>query len=96
MMIKSGIFLCFIAIELIVLAFFYSDAKHTVAARNAELQMKRALVSELSLTDFALFTEARYTRHPSLADTFSAFQDFPSSMDHFPAGSIVAPVKRRL
>ncbi|MBF0466911.1 MAG: hypothetical protein HQK94_17730 [Nitrospirae bacterium] len=94
MMIKSGIFLSLIAIELIVIGFLYLDAKHTVAGRNTELQMKRALVKELSLTDFALFTEARYTRHPSQADTFSPFQDFPSSMDHFPAGSILAPSRR--
>ncbi|MBF0563628.1 MAG: hypothetical protein HQK89_00140 [Nitrospirae bacterium] len=74
-----------------MIAFLYTDANHTIAARNAEVQSKRELVRKLSLTDFAVFTEARYTRHPSQADTFSAFQDFPSSMDHFPAGSIVGP-----
>jgi hypothetical protein len=38
-----------------------------------------------------LFTEARYTRHPSQADLHSAFQDHPFAMDHFPTGSLLPP-----
>lgn len=49
------------------------------------------LVTRLGLTDLALWTEARYTRHPSQTDRFSAFQDFPAAPEHFPAGSIVPP-----
>lgn len=49
------------------------------------------LAGQLGLTDLALWTEARYTRHPSQADLFAAFQDAPGSFDHFPAGSIIAP-----
>jgi hypothetical protein len=51
----------------------------------------RALTTQLGLTDLALFTEARYTRHRSLADLHSAFQDAPMAMEHFPAGSLVTP-----
>lgn len=50
-----------------------------------------ALVRELELTDLCLFTDARYTRHPSMADLHSAFQDHPLAMDHFPSGSIMGP-----
>lgn len=51
-----------------------------------------ALVRRLGLTDLCLFTEARYTRHPSQADRFSAFQDHPGAFEHFPSGSLmVAP-----
>jgi hypothetical protein len=50
-----------------------------------------ALAAQLGLTDMALFTEARYTRHRSLADLHSAFQDAPMAMEHFPAGSLVMP-----
>jgi hypothetical protein len=50
-----------------------------------------AMVQALRLTDLALFTEARYTRHLSQADTFSAFQDGPVALEHFPAGSLVMP-----
>jgi hypothetical protein len=50
-----------------------------------------AMVQALQLTDFAWFTEARYTRHLSQADGHSAFQDGPAAMEHFPAGSLVMP-----
>ncbi len=45
----------------------------------------------LDLTDLCLFTEARYTRHPSQADRFAAFQDHPVALEHFPSGSLVPP-----
>jgi hypothetical protein len=52
-----------------------------------------AMVQALHLTDLALFSEARYTRHLSQADAFSAFQDGPVAMEHFPAGSLVQPTR---
>lgn len=61
------------------------------AAREGELERQAALVRRLGLTDLCLFTEARYTRHPSQADRFSAFQDHPHALEHFPSGSLVAP-----
>ncbi|PNU20557.1 hypothetical protein C2E25_06680 [Geothermobacter hydrogeniphilus] len=55
------------------------------------LAVRRQLVAGLQLTDFAIWTEARYTRHPSQADFFTPFQDFPGALEHFPAGSLLAP-----
>lgn len=55
------------------------------------LPARRALVRQLQLTDLAIWTEARYTRHPSQADLFTPFQEFPGAMEHFPAGSLLAP-----
>jgi hypothetical protein len=52
------------------------------------------LVAALALSDPALFTEARYTRNPSIADLHSAFQDGPASLDHFPSGSLVVAPRR--
>lgn len=49
------------------------------------------LVRELGLTDLALFTEARYTRHPTQTDLHSPFQDHPGAIEHFPSGSILPP-----
>ena len=43
----------------------------------------------LGLSDLALFTEARYTRHPALADLNTPFQDHPLGFDHFPSGTIM-------
>lgn len=51
----------------------------------------RALVRELGLTDLSLFTEARYTRHPSQTDRHTAFQDHPAVLEHFPTGSLMLP-----
>ena len=58
------------------------------AAGSADMQQ---LVERLGLTDPVLFTEARYTRHPTQADLQSAFQDHPAAFEHFPTGSLVPP-----
>ena len=68
-------------------------AHNTWAQQQASLKPDQtaAMVQALQLTDLALFTEARYTRHLSQADAFSAFQDGPVALEHFPAGSLVMP-----
>jgi len=63
----------------------------STARHQARLDANRELVARLGLTDLALFTEARYTRHPSQADLHSALQDHPGAFDHFPSGSLLAP-----
>ena len=57
----------------------------------ARQQQASQLVRDVGLTDLAWFTEARYTRHLSQADLHSALQDGPGALEHFPAGSLVAP-----
>jgi hypothetical protein len=52
---------------------------------------ERWLVGRLMLTDLALFTEARYTRHLSQAGLNTPFQDFPMALEHFPSGSFAQP-----
>jgi hypothetical protein len=59
--------------------------------RTDQLAAARTLATRLGLTDLALFTEARYTRHPSQADLHSAFQDHPLALEHFPSGSLIVP-----
>jgi hypothetical protein len=54
-------------------------------------ERNRQLVRSLQLTDLALFTEARYTRHLTQADGHAAFQDHPLALEHFPSGSLLAP-----
>lgn len=76
----------FIAILLTVI-----DANIQQHAGMDLLNQKAQLVSELGLSDLALFTEARYTRHLSLADRQSAFQNSPASLDYFPTGSLYQP-----
>jgi hypothetical protein len=50
-----------------------------------------SMARRLGLTDLSLFTDARYARHPSQADRFAPFQDHPTSLEHFPSGSLVLP-----
>ena len=66
-------------------------AVHDAQERRADV---RSLVKALGLTDIALLTEARYTRHLSLADLHSPFQDAPMAIEHFPAGSLTTPTRR--
>ena len=35
--------------------------------------------------------EARYTRHPALADRHAPFQEHPLALEHFPSGSLILP-----
>ncbi|MDM8557107.1 hypothetical protein QUF75_20485 [Desulfococcaceae bacterium HSG7] len=87
---KSKIFIGIIVIEAALLAVFYITACLSVKERQPELRVKRKLVKCLMLTDLSLWTEATYTRHPSQADFFTPFQDFPAAIEHFPSGSVVA------
>jgi hypothetical protein len=67
---------------------------HGAIARKdaqARLQGKKELASQLQLTDLALFTEARYARHPAMTDRFAAFQNHPMALEHFPAGALIRP-----
>lgn len=69
----------------------FLDAALLRSRGAAQLAGRAALAARLGLTDLALFTEARYTRHPSQADLHSAFQDHPLALEHFPTGSLLPP-----
>ena len=51
------------------------------------------LVQVFELTDLSIWTGARYTRHLSQADVFSAFQDGMGALEHFPEGTLAPPVQ---
>jgi len=85
-------YLLFTCCGFLLLGGFYLHS--WLAARTADAELipaKQHLVDALELTDLAIWTEARYTRHPTQADGFTAFQDLPASLGHFPAGSIISP-----
>ncbi|GAB4491274.1 MAG: hypothetical protein OHK006_25010 [Thermodesulfovibrionales bacterium] len=85
-------FLALLAVlSAILLGLALQAGAKTAEWKARDLPEHRRIARALGLTDLALWTEARYTRHPSQADFFSAFQDFPASFEHFPAGSLVAP-----
>lgn len=94
---KGDVFLgllaaAYLGLAALGLVFPRLDAEAVSARRAASSE----LVERLMLTDLALFTEARYTRHPSQADLFSAFQDHPGAWDHFPTGGVIPPPEHLL
>lgn len=89
---RTLLFFCFLVGCCLLLGALLQHGSGTKARLlNDLLPGKRQLVKQLGLTDLALWSEARYTRHPSQADLFTAFQDYPGAFDHFPAGSIISP-----
>jgi hypothetical protein len=91
---RSTILLLFFAVSSLAMLLSLIDANIRQQQATAVLQQRGELVAELGLTDLALFTEARYTRHLSQADLHSAFQDHPMALEHFPSGSLQRPPQR--
>jgi hypothetical protein len=52
------------------------------------------VVFHLGLSDLALSTEARYTRHPAISDAVVVSMDHPGAIDHFPSTFFWAPPRR--
>ena len=88
---KSTFFLMLIMLDCFILGLFSLQAVRSSGQEAAARAVRRGLVARLSLTDLVLFTDARYTRHPSMADLNTPFQDSPLSLEHFPSGSLLGP-----
>lgn len=86
---KSSLFFLYITIQTILLGCMLTHASYKQKSDVNRLQENISLVQQLGLTDLCLFTEASYTRHLSLADFHTAFQDSPMALEHFPSGSLV-------
>ena len=86
---KSNFFFLYLLIQTLILGCLFSHASYKQESNDSHLQEKVNLVQRLGLTDLCLFTEASYTRHPSLADFHTAFQNSPMALEHFPSGSLV-------
>jgi hypothetical protein len=72
------------------LCLFFSIRDSRGEWRNDVAVMRQA-VKELGLSDLAISTEARYTRHPAVSDPVVPFMDHPGAMEHFPSGSFWRP-----
>jgi len=66
-------------------------AEYNVKASAPVFARKVSIVRQLGLTDLCLFTEASYTRHISMTDMATPFQDSPATFEHFPTGALVSP-----
>lgn len=72
------------------------DCCKVCESRQKKIQFIKEQIAALELTDLCLFTESRYTRHPSQSDVHSAFQDHPMALEHFPTGSFLSPNRKSL
>jgi len=89
-------FACLIALELFALVYLLGVGHFAADRMEPVLRCNRQLVQVLDLTDLSIWTGARYTRHLSQADMFSAFQDSMGALEHFPAGALTPlPVPMR-
>lgn len=93
---RYRIFTLLMVVEALALALLVAaghfDTDRTAPARRCNRQLVRAF----ELTDLAIWTGARYTRHVSQADTFAAFQDSMGALEHFPEGALapLPPLER--
>ncbi len=92
---KSTLFIFFTSISAVLLMALMLHSWFSVRTVGAFLRPCTDLTRELQLTDLCLFTEARYTRNPSMADFHAPFQDSPLALEHFPSGSLVTPPRFR-
>ncbi|BCS55331.1 hypothetical protein [Geobacter sp. SVR] len=89
---KSTIYLLFTAcsVAACLLAVLHAAFRRHYDGRT-ERRHRATLVRELRLTDLCLFTDARYTRNPAMADRHAPFQEHPVALEHFPSGSFLSP-----
>lgn len=87
---KSDAFFICLTVGVSLICLMFLDAAVSRRLDREAVRERREMVRVLTLTDLCLFTEARYTRHPSMADLNTPFQDHPTSLEHFPSGAIMA------
>jgi hypothetical protein len=88
---KSDVFLFSLSAAVCCIALIFVHAHLIKKYRLPVLRERIEMVGTLELTDICIFTDARYTRHPSMADLHTPFQDHPMSFEHFPSGSLITP-----
>lgn len=87
---NSDVFFISLVAGVVLICLMFLDAAVSRRIDRDYVRERREIVKMLELTDLCLFTEARYTRHPSMADLHTPFQDHPLSLEHFPSGSLIA------
>ena len=83
----TKIFLVILLLLLAIDSMLFLYAAFATAKNNNVLAAQAAAVAGLGLTDLAVATEARYTRHPVVSDPLAPFMDHPGALEHFPSGS---------
>ncbi len=86
---KCNVFLVCMVIAFVGVALMVLHSTVLEASEEVGRDARREWVAKLGLSDLCLFTDARYTRHPVMADVHTPFQDYPLAFEHFPSGSII-------
>ena len=86
---NADLFAGFLALGVLLVGLMLADAAVSRRLDEGVVRQRRAIVGTLTLTDLCLSTETRSTRHPSLADLHTPFQDHPLALDRFPSGSLM-------
>lgn len=86
---RSLLFLLFTAASLTVFLLLPLHARHAQLHPGHGPGRHGGLLKRLQVTDLCLATEARYTRHPAMADRHAPFQEHPLALEHFPSGSLI-------
>ena len=89
----SNLFFALVLAILVADLFLYLDGAKRTVVHNGNNEIMRDLVGGLGLTDLAVASEARYTRHPAVSDAMVPFMDHPGAIEHFPTGSFWRPVQ---
>ena len=84
-------FLLFTAASLTIFMLLPLHARHSQRHPAGGLKLQGTQLQNLHVTDLCLTTEARYTRHPAMADRHAPFQEHPLALEHFPSGSLILP-----
>jgi len=71
------------------LQYYYYHRRQLEAEQ--QLQLRSQFQKAVGLPNLAITSAARYLRHYSITDLATPFQDYPASMDHFPAGFAFTP-----
>ena len=83
----SHILFIFLLLLIVIDGTLYFHAKRLGSDLKDEQALQIIAVAGLGLTDLAVATEARYTRHPAVSDPMAPFMDHPGAIEHFPTGS---------
>ena len=86
----STLYLSLLLLLGLLLLTLHAHSRCNLANDTRRLAQVARLATRFSLTDLALCTEARYSRHLSQADR----HDHPGALEHFPSGSLLPPPDR--
>ncbi|MBU2538266.1 MAG: hypothetical protein KKH22_07490 [Proteobacteria bacterium] len=88
------VFTILLALLLVLDGALLVDALSRRKVEATTLAQLEVLTGALGLTDLAVSTEARYTRHPAVSDPMAPFMDHPGAIEHFPSGAFWLPPPR--